>query len=191
MFILDADHLRVGDIILTADQTLRSKGIRVATGGSFSHTMLYVANHSYIHSDGDGVHSGNTQRRLFSKLGDAAVLRLRNPDASAVERACMYARTQVGKQYSKTEAMRSRKLRDAEQLEDSNRQFCSRLVAQAYSFAGVPLVPNQTTATQVTLPIHRFCRRSRRRFDKHTPLRSSSPSPKAPLSGRRERPTSF
>lgn len=143
VFILDADRLRVGDIILTADKTLLSKGIRAATGGSFSHAMLYVADHSYIHSDRDGVHSGNTQRRLFSALGDAAVLRLRNRDASAVERACVYARTQIGKQYSKVEAVRSRTFRDAaEQLEDSNRQFCSRLVAQAYSVAGVPLVPN-------------------------------------------------
>ena len=55
----------------------------------------------------------------------------------------MYARTQIGKQYSKAEAFRSRKFRDvAEQREDSNRQFCSRLVAQAYSFAGVHLVSN-------------------------------------------------
>ena len=143
MFILDSHRLRVGDIILTADQTLLSKGILATTGGSFSHAMLYVADHSYIHSDSDGVHSGNTQRRLFSALGDAVVLRLRNSDALAVERACAYARTQVGKQYSKAEAIRSRKFRDsAEQLEDSNRQFCSRLVAQAYSLAGLPLVPN-------------------------------------------------
>lgn len=143
MFILDADRLHVGDIILTADQTLLSKGIRAATGGSFSHAMLYVADHSFIHSDGDGVHSGNTQRRLFSALSDAAVLRLRKLDPSAVKRACAYARTQVGMQYSKVEAIRSRKFRvAAEELEDSNRQFCSRLVAQAYSVAGVPLVPN-------------------------------------------------
>lgn len=143
MFILDADRLRVGDIILTADRTLLSKGIRMATGGSFSHAMLYVADHSYIHSDGDGVHSGNTHRRLFSALGDAAVLRLRSPNPSAVERACVYARTQIGKQYSKAEAVRSRRFRDAaEQMEDSNRQFCSRLVAQAYLFGGVALVPN-------------------------------------------------
>lgn len=143
MFILDVDSLRVGDIILTANQTLLSKGIQAATGGSFSHAMLYVADHSYIHADGDGVHSGNTQRRLFSAPSDAAVLRLRNPDVLAMERACVYARSQVGKQYSKAEAFRSRKFRGAaEQLEDSNRQFCSRLVAQAYSVAGVPLVPN-------------------------------------------------
>lgn len=143
VFILDIDRVGIGDIILTADKTLLSKSIRRVTGGSFSHAMLYVADHSYIHSDGDGVHSGNTQRRLFAELGDAAVLRRRNADASAMERACMYARTQVGKQYSKAEAVRSTRFRDAaEQLEDSNRQFCSRLVAQAYAYAGVTLVPN-------------------------------------------------
>lgn len=143
MFILDTDRLCVGDIILTADTTLLSKGIRAATGGSFSHAMLYVADHSYIHSDGAGVHAGNTQRRLFAEEGHAAVLRLRGTDVSAVDRACMYARTQVGKQYSKAEAIRSRKFRDeAEQVEDSNRHFCSRPVAQAYAFAGLQLVPN-------------------------------------------------
>ena len=143
MFILDSNCLRIGDIILTSDRTLLSKGIRKVTSGSFSHAMLYVADHSYIHSDGDGVHSGNTQRRLFMAMGDAAVLRLRNPDTSTLERACIYARTQVGKQYSKTEAVRSRTFREAtEQSEYSNRQFCSRLVAQAYAYAGVTLVHN-------------------------------------------------
>lgn len=143
VFILDTNRLHVGDIILTADKTLLSKGIRAVTGGSFSHAMLYVADHSYIHSDGDGVHAGNTQRRLFAEQGDAAVMRLQNVDASTVERACIYARTQVGMQYSKAEAVRSRKFRDAaEQSEDSNRQFCSRLIAQAFAFAGVALVPN-------------------------------------------------
>ena len=143
MFIFDTDRLCVGDIILTADTTLFSKCIRAATSGSFSHAMLYVADHSYIHSDGAGVHAGNTQRRLFAEEGHAAVLRLRDADVSAVDRACVYARTQVGKQYSRVEAIRSRKFRDeAEHLEDSNRQFCSRLVAQAYSFASLQLVPN-------------------------------------------------
>jgi len=66
VLILDSNRLRIGDIILTADRTLLSKGIRQVTGGSFSHAMLYVADHSYIHSDGGGVHSGNTQRRLLA-----------------------------------------------------------------------------------------------------------------------------
>lgn len=143
MFILDTNCLHVGDIILTAEKTLPSKGIRAVTGGSFSHAMIYVADHSYIHSNTDGVHAGNTQRRLFAKQVDAAVLRPQCADASTVERACEFARSQVGKQYSKVEAVRSTKFRDAaEQSENSNRQFCSRLVAQAYAYAGLELVPN-------------------------------------------------
>lgn len=143
MFLLDTQRLQVGDIILTADRTISSKGIRAVTGGSFSHAMLYVAGHSYIHSDGDGVHAGNTQRRLFAGSADAVVLRLRDCDQATVERACEFARSEVGKQYSKMEAARSKLWRtETEQLGDSNRQFCSRLVAQAYAFAGISLVTN-------------------------------------------------
>jgi hypothetical protein len=143
VFLLNTDRLHVGDIILTSDKTLRSKGIRALTRGDFSHVMLYVADHSYIHSDGSGVHAGNTQRRLFGSAAGAVVLRLRDFDEATAERACAFARSEVGKQYSRMEAARSKSRREApDQLEDSNRQFCSRLVAQAYAFAGTSLVSN-------------------------------------------------
>lgn len=54
----------------------------------------------------------------------------------------MFARTQVGKQYSVPEATRSRFRRTRKTQDASNRQFCSRLVAQAYAYAGLALVPN-------------------------------------------------
>lgn len=142
MFILEANNLLPGDIILTAQDELVSKAVRKATSSQFSHAMLYVADHSCIHSDADGVHSVNTQRELFADEGHAAVFRLRRLDPSAVERACMYARTQVGKQYSVPEVVKSRFRRAGDKLDESNRQFCSRLVAQAYAYAGVQLVPN-------------------------------------------------
>lgn len=142
MFILDAKNLLVGDIILTAQDELVSKVVRKATSGQFSHAMLYVADHSYIHSDADGVHSANTQRLLFADKDYASVLRLRSPDPAAVDRACTYARTQVGMQYSVPEAVKSRFGRAGDKLDKSNRQFCSRLVATAYAYAGVQLVRN-------------------------------------------------
>lgn len=142
MFILDTVRLVHGDIVLTTRDVAVSKAIRKATAGAFSHAMLYVADHSYIHSDGDGVHSGNTQRLLFSDPSHGMVLRLERPDPLIMERACMYARTQVGKQYSVPEAARSKFRRAGEKQDESNRQFCSRLVAQAYAYVGVHLVPN-------------------------------------------------
>lgn len=80
MFILDTVKLVPGDIVLTTRDAPISKAIRKATASAFSHALLYVADHSYIHSDGDGVHSGNTQRLLFSDASHAMVLRLEPPD---------------------------------------------------------------------------------------------------------------
>lgn len=143
MYILETNLLLVGDIILTARDALGSKAIRKATGGRFSHAMLYVADHSYIHSDPDGVHSGNTQRLLFAADDHSAVLRLSSVNSSVIiERACIFARTQIGTQYSVPEAARSKFRRVSDKADDSNRQFCSRLVAQAYSSAGLNLVSN-------------------------------------------------
>ena len=142
MFILNTQQLVAGDIVLTMRDAALSKAIRKATASAFSHAMLYVADHSYIHSDGDGVHSGNTQRLLFSDASHALVLRLGPPDPPAVAQACLYARTQVGKQYSIPEATRSSYRRTRTTQDGSNRQFCSRLVAQAYAYAGLALVPN-------------------------------------------------
>lgn len=142
MFILNSTKLRAGDILLTAQDALVSKAVRKLTKSSFSHAMLCVADSSYIHSDADGVHAGNPGRMLFADQASAVVLRLKIANPSSIEKACMFARTQVGKQYSVPEAVKSKFRRSSDADDESNRQFCSRLVAQAYAFAGVALVPN-------------------------------------------------
>jgi hypothetical protein len=142
MFILKAEKLLVGDIILTTQNELVSKAVRKATSSQFSHVILYIGNQSYIHADTDGVHSGNTQRLLFADIGHATVLRLQMADPTAVYHACTFARRQVGKQYSVPEAIKSRFRRHGDKPDKSNRQYCSRLVAQAYTDAGVQLVAN-------------------------------------------------
>jgi hypothetical protein len=141
MYLLDASVLQPGDIVLTAQDAKISKGIRRLTGSSFSHAILYVARGGYIHSDAVGVHSNSTQRLLFSDSTHALVLRLVR-DKDRIQLICDYARSQVGTQYSVPEAIASRKKRRAAVGLRSNRQFCSRLVAQSYSYGGVPLVPN-------------------------------------------------
>jgi hypothetical protein len=55
---------------------------------------------------------------------------------------CLFARTEIGKQYSVPEAIRSKMKRNSSSEANSNRQFCSRLVAQAYAEAGVNIVTN-------------------------------------------------
>lgn len=143
MYILDASELQPGDIVLTTQDAKISRGIRRLTGSSFSHAILYVARGGYIHSDAEGVHSGNTQRLLFLDPTHALALRLvRDTDRTNIQLICDYARSQVGAQYSVPEAIASRKKRGVAVGLRSNRQFCSRLVAQSYSYGGIALVPN-------------------------------------------------
>lgn len=141
-YLLDTDRMLPGDIILTANDTFTSKGIRTATGCAFSHAILYVGNESYIHSDTNGVHSGNPQRLIFDSSTMAKVLRLRESNNQTIKKICMFSRSEIGKTYSKLEAVKSKALRNSDANEESNRQFCSRLVAQAYAFAGIFLVKN-------------------------------------------------
>lgn len=143
MYLLDVAQLLPGDIVLTALDAKVSKAIRRLTGSAFSHAMLYVAEGSIIHSNQQGVHSQNTQRVLLDTPDTAMVLRLsRRPDQTTIRKICDYARAAVGTQYSIPEAIASWSKRRSSSGARANRQFCSRLVAEAYSYAGHSLVPN-------------------------------------------------
>tara|TARA_R110001592_G_scaffold311518_1_gene586399 strand:+ start:1716 stop:2687 length:972 start_codon:yes stop_codon:yes gene_type:complete len=138
MYILEMSLLKAGDIILTAQVGAISKAVRIATFGKFSHAILYVGHGSYIHSDGQGVQSDNIQRLLFEKETHAEVCRVL--DTSYVNKAVMFARSQIGTSYSVKEAARTKN--PVYKGEKLNRQFCSRLVAQSYEYSGLKLVKN-------------------------------------------------
>ncbi len=135
---LDESALQIGDIILTTTTDLLSKGIRKVTGSDISHALVYVESHSVIDATGDGVHSRNTQRLFWEDQCAVHVLRLAEGlDETQSRRIVNYVRGRIGTQYSKIEAARS-VLGGA--TSSSRRQFCSRLVAQAYASAGLDLV---------------------------------------------------
>lgn len=135
MYILDINILQKGDIILTAERAWISKGVRLSTWSNFSHATLYVGGGSYIHSDSKGVHADNIQRLLLKSKKHVAVLRPHQQ--KYIDMACVFARTQIGKQYSIKEAIRTKN--NLFLAKERNRQFCSRLVAQSYSEAGLKI----------------------------------------------------
>ena len=143
MFILNIPVLKDGDIILTAEKSWISKTVRLATNSSFSHAMLHVGMGSLIHSDKLGVHTKNAQRCLFDKESKVKVLRVKK--SSFLQDACMFARNQIGTQYALKDAIRTKSL--PRQKEADNKQFCSRLVAQAFESAGLPLVKDSAFCT--------------------------------------------
>ena len=135
---LNEASLRVGDVVLTTTTAAVSKAIRAATRSDIPHAMIYVQDHSVIDATAEGVQARNTQRLFFDDNCSVHVLRPRRDlPADQVKAICNYVRGQVGAQYATKEVMRTA-LRGARQW--TRKQFCSRLVAQAYASVGLMLV---------------------------------------------------
>ena len=86
-----------------------------------------------MEANGMGVQSVNPQRIVYDSLDDVVVLRCVNANEEELENACMYARSEFAKEHS------VRKL--------DNTQFCFRLVAESYQYAGIELVNKPTRCT--------------------------------------------
>jgi Permuted papain-like amidase enzyme, YaeF/YiiX, C92 family len=139
---LKESSLRVGDIILTSSTGNISKAIRKGTKSDISHAMIYVQSHSIIDSDRHGVHAQNTQRLHFEDELAIHVYRMRREltDAEAL-RISNYARAAVGTEYALGEALKAaREFLRGKKATSTRKQFCSRLAARAYAFAGIKLV---------------------------------------------------
>jgi hypothetical protein len=138
MYLLDRTKLKQGDILLTRSNKKNSKLICKVTKSNFSHAILYIGETSYIHSDVDGVHSGNIQRLLIDEFEFVKVVRIKDQDV--IEKAVIYACSQIGVPYSKASAANA--FAKAFSKLDAKKQYCSRLVAKAYESAGIKLVLN-------------------------------------------------
>lgn len=154
MYFLNIDKLVAGDIIVTRSTTtlfkrLKSKVIGIATGGEFSHVAIYVGNGSVIEAIPNGVHSHNVLRIPFSCVHDVKVLRLKpeiyNPEV--IKNSIAFIRTNHGRQYAFIETIFSTPLFKKSDASTSNKTFCSRLVANAYNNAGLPIVDNSNYAS--------------------------------------------
>lgn len=135
---LNASALQRGDIILSTSPALVSKVARTGTKGDISHAMIYVQHSSVIDATNDGVHARNTQRLFFDEKFAVHVWRLKSdlPPEQA-QAICLFVRQRIGSEYSIKEAIRSA---TGGSNQWTRKQFCSRLVAQAYAAAGIKLV---------------------------------------------------
>lgn len=135
--VLVADLIRPGDIVLTTSPERLSQTIRKVIDSDISHAMICVANSSVIDSTGGGVHARNLQRLILEPGCAGHVLRPVNPlTTDQLHSVISFARAAVGTRYTITGAAKS----VLAGFVAGHRQFCSRLVAQAYRNAGVNLV---------------------------------------------------
>lgn len=132
-----AGFIRPGDIVLTTTTERLSQTIRKVTGADISHAMVCVAQSSVIDSTGDGVHARNLERIILEPGCAGHVLRPVSPLTTEQLRSVIaFARAAVGTRYTMTGAAKS----VLAGFVAGRRQFCSRLVAQAYREAGVAVV---------------------------------------------------
>jgi hypothetical protein len=100
--------------------------------------MVCVQFSSVIDATGEGVHARNPQRLFFDNRCELLAFRLKaGLTDSQADQVCQFVRQTIGAEYSKMEAVRS-VLGGSDQW--TRKQFCSRLVAQAYASAGILLV---------------------------------------------------
>jgi len=128
-YILKWQDLQIGDIVIDREDSDESREIREATHSDYSHAGIY-ADGTIMEANGVAVQSVNPQRRLYDSPDDVVVLRCESADIQQLVKACLYARSEFGKEYS------IRKL--------SNTQYCFRLVAEAYDYAGLKIVKKPT-----------------------------------------------
>lgn len=129
--------IQPGDIVLSTTPESMSRIIRLAIAADISHAMICVDASSVIDSTGDGVHARNLSRIVLEPGCAGHVLRPLQPlTPKQLISVIGYARGMVGTRYSKAGAAKS----VLAGVSTGRRQFCSRLVGQAYRHAGILLV---------------------------------------------------
>ncbi|CAB9495814.1 YiiX/YebB-like N1pC/P60 family cysteine hydrolase [Alteromonas macleodii] len=137
-YLLDIDKLKLGDIILSSTKSFSSYGIRFMTLGKYSHAAIYVGG-TTIEATLEGVFSKNPQRLPFEKESQVAIFRHKSQlSEQQIQKLCIFARSKCGSLYALPEAITIR-ARSLLKIEETRKQFCSRLVAKAYEYAGVDL----------------------------------------------------
>jgi hypothetical protein len=157
MYLLNKDKLKVGDLIFTRDESPTSRTIRKSLGCNYSHVLIYVTDSSCIHADGDGVHSVNIQRLLFKDSNDVQVMRCIETEAWTdvrLKELCKLAKSKIGTEYTKTKAVKAGiayKTGFSKKSKNEQLQFCSKLVAESYEYAGLKISKDYTLCTPAEL----------------------------------------
>lgn len=141
-YLIDLDKLQLGDILLTISDRATSEKMNAYTKCPYHHAIIILARFSYIHSADNGVQSGNPAYLTFELPSDVILLRLKEENYDKITAAINSVRSKVGTSYSIKEMLQCSNATIYMDAKQANRQFCTRLVAQAYDNTGIKLVDN-------------------------------------------------
>ena len=139
-FIFNPYVLIPGDILLmnTYEERFRKK-----LGCEYEHAAIYIGDAQIMEANGAHVVMSHIYSYAFKDVKHACVLRLKNCSPITLSDVARNARKQMGREYINTKQfLHVRDLKNTDQKDNSNRSFCSRLVAQSYKNEDINIVPN-------------------------------------------------
>lgn len=139
-FVFNPYVLIPGDILLmnTYEERFREK-----LGCKYEHAAIYIGDAQIMEANGAHVVMSHIYSYAFKEADHACVLRLKNCSPITLSDVARNARKQMGREYVNTrQFLHVRDLKNSDKKDNSNRSFCSRLVAQSYKEENVNIVQN-------------------------------------------------
>lgn len=139
-YIFNPYVLLSGDILLmnTYEERLREK-----MECKYEHAAVYLGDAYLMEANGAYDVMTHIYSYAFRNIDDACVLRMKSISPITRDSVVRAARQKMGREYINTNQFRYvRVLKNTNKKDDTNRSFCSRLVAQAYACEGINLLPN-------------------------------------------------
>lgn len=139
-FVFNPYVLIPGDILLmnTYEERFREK-----LGCKYEHAAIYIGDAQIMEANGLHVVMSHIYSYAFKDFEHACVLRLKDCSPITLFDVARNARKQMGREYVNTRHfLHVRDLKNTDKKDNSNRSFCSRLVAQSYKEENIEIVPN-------------------------------------------------
>jgi hypothetical protein len=145
VFLFDHKLLKAGDVVLERGKGLGAAITAGATGGRYSHALMWVDGGDFIEAMPTGVRILQYIRVPIINRNNWMLLRLKAGWEAQGKAAADYARNHSFKKYDLKGALRSPLM--PRKSMSANAVFCSQLIADAFAGVGVELVPGRSASS--------------------------------------------
>lgn len=138
-FVFNEPIMQPGDILLM--NTYESQR-RLMPGCIYDHAAIYLGDAFLMEADGTGVVMNHIYSYAFREAEHGCILRLKTTSHKIIDDMLFWIRSRMAMEFGTQQARMVNTYRNSDKKDQSNRTFCSRLVAQAYHQAGIDVVSN-------------------------------------------------
>ena len=138
-FVFNEPVMQPGDILLM--NTYESQR-RLMPGCQYDHVAIYLGDAFLMEADGTGVVMNHIYSYAFREEMHGCILRQKKSSPRIIDDSLFWIRSRMAMEFGTQQARMVNALKNSDKKDQSNRTFCSRLVAQAYHQGGIDIVAN-------------------------------------------------